>query len=78
LPVALTLENQALALDSQRLTNEINNQMLELTSQSFDENITVRVVTLVTLIYLPASFVSVRCTMLEAFLRSDRGRLSWE
>ncbi|EAU34058.1 conserved hypothetical protein [Aspergillus terreus NIH2624] len=58
LPVALTLENQALALDSQRLTNEINNQMLELTSQSFDENITVRVVTLVTLIYLPASFVS--------------------
>lgn len=33
--------------------------MLQLTSEAFEDNATVRVVTLVTLIYLPASFVSV-------------------
>jgi hypothetical protein len=33
--------------------------MVDLTIESFDDNATVRVVTLVTLIYLPASFVSV-------------------
>ncbi|KAE8147188.1 hypothetical protein BDV25DRAFT_143006 [Aspergillus avenaceus] len=51
LAVALNLKNQAVA-------NEINNRMLKLTNESFDDNATVRVVTLVTLIYLPASFVS--------------------
>ncbi|KAE8348041.1 hypothetical protein BDV28DRAFT_165344 [Aspergillus coremiiformis] len=48
----------ALDLKAQTVANEINNQMLRLTSETFDDNATVRVVTLVTLIYLPASFVS--------------------
>ncbi|KAL5363349.1 hypothetical protein BJX96DRAFT_177989 [Aspergillus floccosus] len=74
LPVALTLENQALALESQSVTIDINNKMLKLTTQSFDENITVRVVTLVTLIYLPASFVSTLLGMnLFDFDNSSRG-----
>ncbi|KAI9927065.1 hypothetical protein MW887_003447 [Aspergillus wentii] len=51
LAVSLTLKNQA-------VTIEINNQMLRLTNDSIDDNATVKVVTLVTLIYLPASFVS--------------------
>lgn len=33
--------------------------MLRLTNEAFEDNATVRVVTLVTLIYLPASFISV-------------------
>ncbi|KAB8228804.1 uncharacterized protein BDW43DRAFT_290008 [Aspergillus alliaceus] len=48
----------ALNLKGQTVANEINNKMLKLTSETFDDNATVRVVTLVTLIYLPASFVS--------------------
>ncbi|KAF9892111.1 hypothetical protein FE257_002517 [Aspergillus nanangensis] len=51
LAVALTLQNQTVTIG-------INNKMLKLTNESFDENATIKVVTLVTLIYLPASFVS--------------------
>jgi hypothetical protein len=49
----------ALGLKNQDTTVGINNKMLKLTNETFDDNATVRVVTLVTLIYLPASFVSV-------------------
>ena len=42
------------------MTVEINNKMLKLTNAAIHDNATVKVVTLVTLIYLPASFVSVR------------------
>ena len=38
---------------------DINQSMLKLTDEGFDDNATVKVVTLVTLIYLPASFVAV-------------------
>jgi hypothetical protein len=38
---------------------DLNNKLVKLTNKSLDENATVRIVTLVTLIYLPASFVSV-------------------
>ncbi|KAE8417534.1 hypothetical protein BDV36DRAFT_283721 [Aspergillus pseudocaelatus] len=48
----------ALNLKGQTVANEINDKMLQLTSEAFEDNATVRVVTLVTLIYLPASFVS--------------------
>jgi hypothetical protein len=41
---------------------ELNNKLVKLTNKSLDENATVRIVTLVTLIYLPASFVSVSPT----------------
>ncbi|PYH93159.1 hypothetical protein BO71DRAFT_382203 [Aspergillus ellipticus CBS 707.79] len=51
LAVALSQKNQA-------VTISINQSMLDLTNEGFDENATVKVVTLVTLIYLPASFVS--------------------
>lgn len=37
-----------------------NEQLLHLGNKSFDDNATVKVVTIVTLIYLPASLVSVR------------------
>lgn len=52
LSVALNLKNQATSVD-------INNNMLSLTRDTVDDSATVRVVTLVTLIYLPASFVAV-------------------
>ncbi|KAK1149743.1 hypothetical protein N8T08_005297 [Aspergillus melleus] len=45
-------------LNYQALTVEINNKMLKLTNAAINDNATVKVVTLVTLIYLPASFVS--------------------
>ncbi|KAF7596890.1 hypothetical protein BBP40_011935 [Aspergillus hancockii] len=48
----------ALDLKGQTVANEINTKMVDLTIEGFDDNATVRVVTLVTLIYLPASFVS--------------------
>ncbi|PWY96716.1 hypothetical protein BO94DRAFT_592680 [Aspergillus sclerotioniger CBS 115572] len=51
LAVALSQRNQAVIID-------INQSMLKLTDEGFDDNATVKVVTLVTLIYLPASFVS--------------------
>lgn len=53
LAVALNLRNQS-------VTIEINNRSLDMNRESVDDNATVRVVTLVTLTYLPASFVSVR------------------
>ncbi|KAM0113642.1 hypothetical protein ACP6JB_000605 [Aspergillus fumigatus] len=37
---------------------DLNNKLVKLTNKSLDGNATVRIVTLVTLIYLPASFVS--------------------
>ncbi|PLN80585.1 hypothetical protein BDW42DRAFT_170829 [Aspergillus taichungensis] len=51
LAVALNLRNQS-------VTIEINNRSLDMNRESVDDNATVRVVTLVTLTYLPASFVS--------------------
>jgi len=53
LGVALSLRIQATALG-------INNNMLSLTQDAVDDSATVRVVTVVTLVYLPASFVAVR------------------
>ncbi|OCK91162.1 uncharacterized protein K441DRAFT_642086 [Cenococcum geophilum 1.58] len=51
LGVALSLRIQATALG-------INNNMLSLTQDAVDDSATVRVVTVVTLVYLPASFVA--------------------
>ncbi|PLB46429.1 hypothetical protein P170DRAFT_438224 [Aspergillus steynii IBT 23096] len=48
----------SLNLNYQAVTVEINNKMLKLTNAAIHDNATVKVVTLVTLIYLPASFVS--------------------
>ncbi|KAL2844546.1 hypothetical protein BJY01DRAFT_263842 [Aspergillus pseudoustus] len=67
LAVAVTVENQAVTID-------INNKMLALTNKSLDENATVRIVTLVTLIYLPASFVSTLLGM-NLFDFGDEGNL---
>lgn len=52
----------------------INNKMLKLTNETFDDNATVRVVTVVTLIYLPASFVSVSMTAASWTARLTRGQ----
>ncbi|KAF7164620.1 hypothetical protein CNMCM5623_009077 [Aspergillus felis] len=59
LAVALTVENQAVTIDINNKMLDLNNKLVKLTNKSLDENATVRIVTLVTLIYLPASFVSV-------------------
>lgn len=56
LGVALSLRIQATALG-------INNNMLSLTQDAVDDSATVRVVTVVTLVYLPASFVAVRSAL---------------
>lgn len=50
-----------------------NEQLLHLGNKSFDDNATVKVVTIVTLIYLPASLVSVRIisTHLFGVIRSN-------
>lgn len=52
----------------------INNKMLKLTNETFDDNATVRVVTVVTLIYLPASFVSVSMAAASWTARLTRGQ----
>ncbi|KAJ0423940.1 hypothetical protein BJY00DRAFT_299447 [Aspergillus carlsbadensis] len=58
LAVAVTVENQAVTIDINNKMLELNNKLVKLTNKSLDENVTVRIVTLVTLIYLPASFAS--------------------
>ncbi|KAJ5886291.1 uncharacterized protein N7473_008965 [Penicillium subrubescens] len=52
----LDLSNRMVELNNRLLT--VNGGLLELGKENFDENATVKVVTLVTLIYLPASLVS--------------------
>lgn len=54
----LKLLGVALNLKSQATTVDINRNIWSLTKDTVDDSATVRVVTLVTLIYLPASFVS--------------------
>jgi hypothetical protein len=49
----------ALSLKGQATNVEISRNIWSLTLDTVDDSVTVRVVTLVTLIYLPASFVSV-------------------
>ncbi|GFF98939.1 isoform 2 of receptor-interacting serine/threonine-protein kinase 4 [Aspergillus udagawae] len=58
LAVTLTVENQAVTIDINNKMLGLNNKLLKLTDESLDGNATIRIVTLVTLIYLPASFVS--------------------
>ncbi|KAL3455340.1 hypothetical protein BJX64DRAFT_272630 [Aspergillus heterothallicus] len=58
LAVAVTVENQAVTIDINNKMLELNNKLVTLTNKSLDENATVRIITIVTLIYLPASFVS--------------------
>ncbi|KAF4634108.1 hypothetical protein G7Y89_g4004 [Cudoniella acicularis] len=53
----LNLLSVALSLKNQDTSVEINGYMLALTKDTVDDSATVRVITIVTLIYLPASFV---------------------
>ena len=53
----LDLNNRMVELNNRMLN--ANQQLLELGTKSFDDNATVKVVTILTLIYLPASLVSV-------------------
>lgn len=48
-----------LDLRNQQVSDEINRGMLQLTREGVDDNATVRVITVFTLIYLPASFIAV-------------------
>jgi hypothetical protein len=54
----LDLNNRMVDVNKSML--DANKQLLQLGNRNFDDNATVRIVTLVTLIYLPASLVSVR------------------
>jgi hypothetical protein len=53
-----------LSLKSQATATNINRNILSLTKDTVDDSATVRVVTIVTLVYLPASFITVRATPL--------------
>lgn len=53
------MDNQTVTIDINNKMLDLNNKLLKLTDESLDGNTTVRIVNLVTLIYLPASFVSV-------------------
>jgi hypothetical protein len=53
----LDLNNRMVDLNNRMLT--ANEQLLRLGNKNFDDNATVKVVTILTLIYLPASLVSV-------------------
>ena len=56
----LDVNNRMVDLNQSML--EANKQLLQLGNKNFDDNATVKIVTLVTLIYLPASLVSVSKT----------------
>ncbi|KAL4888298.1 hypothetical protein BDV59DRAFT_211209 [Aspergillus ambiguus] len=58
LAVVLTVENQAVSIGINNKMLGVNNELVKLTSKSLDDNATVRTITLLTLIYLPASFVA--------------------
>ncbi|KAF8246074.1 hypothetical protein K440DRAFT_685745 [Wilcoxina mikolae CBS 423.85] len=55
---AIKLLADALDLKNQGTSAKINERILALTKETVDDSATVRVVTLVTLIYLPASFIA--------------------
>ncbi|PYH43991.1 uncharacterized protein BP01DRAFT_299882 [Aspergillus saccharolyticus JOP 1030-1] len=52
------MQSVILNLNYQDVAAQVNSQMLKLGTESFDDSSTVKSMTLVTLIYLPASFVS--------------------
>jgi len=55
---SLNLLGVALGLKNQVTAASINDKMLDLTNDTVDDSATVKVVTVVTLIYLPSSFIS--------------------
>ncbi|KAL2035133.1 hypothetical protein VTO58DRAFT_101050 [Aureobasidium pullulans] len=54
----LELRNQSIELKNQRTAEETNRLMLRLNLKSVDDNTTVKLITIFTLVYLPASFVA--------------------
>lgn len=64
----LDLNSETVTLNKKM--ESVNDQMLQLTSSNFDDNATVKVVTMVTLTYLPASFIAVREPLKFHFLVS--------
>lgn len=56
----LDLNNKMLKVNM--TMGNVNKQMLRLTNYNFEDNATVKVVTMVTLTYLPASFIAVSKT----------------
>ena|SRR5436305_9565177 len=60
-----------MSLKNQKTAGEINTHMLDLTRDNLDESATVRTVTFVTLVYLPASFIAVSFTPGRCFLLYD-------
>ncbi|GAB7347543.1 hypothetical protein MBLNU459_g4435t2 [Dothideomycetes sp. NU459] len=54
----MALENQAAALENQAAADRLNEMMLKYTRESVDDNTTVKLITVFTLVYLPASFIA--------------------
>lgn len=57
--LTVTQVSSGLNIKNQRIAAEMNEHMLKLTEDTVDDSSTVRVVTLVTLVYLPSSYVGV-------------------
>ncbi|KAF1349799.1 hypothetical protein BDV97DRAFT_175555 [Delphinella strobiligena] len=55
---AINLNNQTTADELNKLMLDLNRTMLDVTRESVDDNTTVKLITIFTLVYLPASFVS--------------------
>ena len=55
----------ALGLKGQITAQVISDNMLNLTKETVDDSASVRIVTFVTLVYLPASFVSVSIDLMQ-------------
>jgi hypothetical protein len=55
----LNVKNQEIAVEHQKIAAESNNALVKLTHDTVDDSSTVKTITLITLFYLPASFISV-------------------
>lgn len=53
------LRNQTMALENQAAADRLNEMMLQYTRESVDDNTTVKLITVFSLVYLPASFIAV-------------------
>jgi len=57
-----------LDIENQVNSREISTRILRLTQEGVDDNATVKVITVFTLIYLPASFMAVSATCIHAYV----------
>lgn len=69
---SMDLRNQTMALKGQADADRLNVMMLNYTRESVDDNTTVKLITVFSLVYLPGSFIAVStCGYLLLFIRAD-------